>query len=56
MQLPVKPMEEIEHILATRVSKKNRNKEYLEYLVKWKHRGFEDASWVSEEELTCLHK
>jgi hypothetical protein len=53
-QLPVKQVEEVEEILATRIGRKTRNKEYLEYLVKWKNRGSEDASWVSEEELICL--
>ena len=48
-------MEEIEFILETRVSKRREKNEYLEYLVKWKNRGSEDASWVYEEELTHLH-
>jgi hypothetical protein len=52
--LTVKQVEEVEEILATRIARKNRNKEYLEYLVKWKNRGSEDASWVSKEELICL--
>ena len=46
-QLPVKRVEEVEEILATRIGKKTHNKEYLEYLFKWKKRGSEDASWVS---------
>jgi hypothetical protein len=45
-QIPVKRAEEVEEILATRIGRKTRNKEYLEYLVKWKNRGSEDASWV----------
>jgi hypothetical protein len=52
--LTVKQVEEVEEILATRIGRKNRNKEYLEYLVKWKNRGSEDALWVSEEELIFL--
>jgi hypothetical protein len=37
-----------------RVRKRTENKEYYEYLVKWRNRGFEDASWVSENEITHL--
>jgi hypothetical protein len=55
-QLPVKQDEEVEEILAKRIGRKTRNKEYLEYLVKWKNRGSEDASWVSKEELVHLRK
>jgi hypothetical protein len=39
-----------------RVSKRTQNKEYYEYLVKWRNMGFKDASWVSEKELTCLRE
>ena len=53
-QLPIKPVEEMEEILATRIGNKTRQKEYLEYLIKWKNMGIEDASWVFEEELTHL--
>jgi hypothetical protein len=53
-QLPVKRVEEVEGILATRICRKTRDKEYLEYLVKWKNREYEDASWVSKEELIHL--
>ena len=53
-QVPVMQVEEVEEILATRIGRKTRNKEYLEYLVKWKNKGSEDASWVFEEELICL--
>ena len=53
-QLPIKPIKEMEEILATRIGKKTRQKEYLEYLVKWKNRGIKYASWVSEQELANL--
>jgi hypothetical protein len=53
-QLPVKPTEELEQVLAKRICKKTRNKEYFEYLVKWRNMGSEDASWVSEKELEHL--
>jgi hypothetical protein len=36
----VKPTEELEKILAKRVSKRTQNKEYYEYLVKWRNMGF----------------
>ena len=44
---------EDEHILDTRVTKKNTRKEYLEYLVKWKDRPMEDSTWMDE---TALQK
>jgi hypothetical protein len=44
----------VEKILATRIGRKIRNKEYVEYLVKWKNRGSKEESWVSEEELMHL--
>ena len=53
-QLPTKPVEEQEKILAKRVIKRTRKDEYLEYLVKWRNQGIGDASWVSEEELAHL--
>jgi hypothetical protein len=53
-QLPIKLVGELEKILAKRNNKKIQNKDYYEYLVKWRNRGFEDASWVVEKELTCL--
>jgi len=37
-----------------RVSKRNQNKEYCKYLVKWRNMGFKDASWVFENEIACL--
>lgn len=53
-KLVVKPVEEVEGILATRVGKKTRQKEYLEYLIKWNNKGLEDASWVFEQGLIHL--
>jgi hypothetical protein len=38
-KLPVEKFEEVEEILASRIDRKTRNKEYLEYLVKWKTEG-----------------
>ena len=42
---------EVEHILDTRVTKKTRKKEYLEYLVKWKDCLMEDSTWMDEAAL-----
>lgn len=53
-QLLVKPIEEVENGLATRVGKKNRQKEYLEYLIKWKNKGIEHVLWVSKWGITHL--
>jgi hypothetical protein len=39
---------QMEKIIDKRVSKKTQRKTYLEYLVKWKVRSIEDASWESE--------
>jgi len=47
--LPINSKEKIEEILTTRIDKKTRQKEYMEYLIKWKNRGVEDASWVTED-------
>ena len=48
---PKKKIEEVEQILDQRVGKSTRGKEYYEYLVKWKNRPIEDASWISQFEL-----
>jgi len=53
-QLLVKPTKELEKILGKIVSKRTQNKEYYEYLVKWRNYGFKDASWVSENEIALL--
>jgi hypothetical protein len=37
-QLPVKPVEEMEEILAKRVGKETCRNKFLEYLIKWKRR------------------
>ena len=48
---PKKQIEEIEQILDQRVGKTTRGKDYYEYLVMWKNRPIEDASWISQFEL-----
>jgi len=40
--------------MTTKVGKKTRCKEYLEYFFKWRNRGFKDASWVTKQELTHI--
>ena len=35
--LPIKSVEQIEEIFATRIGKKTRRKKYMEYLIKWKN-------------------
>ena len=46
-QLPQKGQPQIEVILDKRVSKKTRDKEYFQYLVKWKDQPSEDAAWMT---------
>ena len=48
---PKKQTEEVDHILDQRVGKSTRGKDYYEYLVKWKNKPIEDASWISQFEL-----
>ena len=48
---PKKKIEEVEQILDQRVGKSTGGKDYYEYLVKWKNRLVEDATWISQPEL-----
>ena len=48
---PKKQIEEVEQISDQRVGKSTRGKYYHEYLVKWKNRPIEDASWIYQFEL-----
>ena len=50
-QMLVAKILEAEKILDTRVSKKTRRKEYLEYLFKWKDHPREDFTWMDEATL-----
>ena len=43
-QMPLATSLEAEHILDTRVTKKTRKKEYLEYHVKWKDHPMDEAA------------
>jgi hypothetical protein len=47
-QLPAAQKPQMECILDKRVERKTRRKQYFEYLVKWKNRPMEDASWETE--------
>ena len=49
--MPIAEKPQMEHILDKRVRKKTRRKQYFEYLVKWKNRPVEDASWETEAEI-----
>jgi hypothetical protein len=50
-QMPVEKKLQMECILDRRVSKRTRQKQYFEYLVKWKNHLVEDASWESKAEI-----
>jgi hypothetical protein len=50
-QMPVADKPQMECILDKRVSKKTRQKQYFEYLVKWKGHPVEDASWENKAEI-----
>ena len=52
---PKRKIEEVEQILDQRVGKSTRGKDYYEYLVKWKNRPIEDATWISQSELDLDH-
>ena len=46
----LKPME-INKILDRRIAKRTRNKEYFEYLIKWKGHPIKDSTSINEQEL-----
>ena len=49
--MPIKQQLEAEEILDTKVAKSTRQKDYLEYLVKWKAHTVKDTNWMSAIEL-----
>jgi hypothetical protein len=50
-RMPMAKSLEAEMILDTKVAKKTRGKEYLEYLVKWKDHPVEESTWMNIAEL-----
>ena len=50
-QMPEAQPLESDKILDTKVVKSARQKDYLEYLVKWKAHPIEDATWMSATKL-----
>ena len=50
-QIPMARSLETEAILDTKVSRRTRRKEYLEYVVKWKGNPKEDSTWMSVADL-----
>jgi hypothetical protein len=50
-KMPVAEKPQMEKIVDRRIGKKTRRKTYFEYLVKWKGRPIEDASWVNEVDI-----
>ena len=52
--IPTSKKKEIEEILDSRVGRSTRNRQYDEYLVKWKGRPIEDSTWISIMEVSHL--
>ena len=50
-QMPEAQPLEAEKILDTKLVKSTRQKDYLEYLVKWKAHPIEDATWMRAAKL-----
>ena len=50
-QMPTTRPIEAKAILETKIAKKTRGKEYLEYLVKWQGHPEEDSTWMSATNL-----
>ncbi len=52
--IPTSKKEEIEEILDSRVGRSTRNRQYKEYLVKWKGWPIEDSIWISAAKVSHL--
>jgi hypothetical protein len=53
-QIIVNKKEEVKEVLVKIIGHKIRKREYTYYLVKWKDKDLEDASWIPDEELGHL--
>ena len=51
-QSPQKEQPQIKVILDKRISKNTINKDYFQYLVKWKGQPYEDATWMIKLEIS----
>eukprot|EP00253_Pinus_taeda_P034456 PITA_34456 len=50
-QMPYVQPPKIERILDTQVAKRSRQKEYLQYLVKWKNSPIGESSWLDARQI-----
>ena len=52
--LPKKSPPKVGSLLDTKIMKETRRKTYYQYLIKWKHKPMEDATWVTEKDLNKM--
>lgn len=52
--LPHQPLEQIKKILDSRIRRNTKNKQYQDYLVKWKGRPTKDSTHISQAKVDCL--
>ena len=52
--IPTSKKEEIEEILDSHVGRSTKNRQYEEYLVKWKGRPIVDSTWISIAKVSNL--
>jgi hypothetical protein len=51
-KFPKLVQKEIEAVLEKKVVRKTRGKDYFQYLVKWKNRPEEDATWMIKKKVS----